>query len=264
MEDYREIIRENILNEAIFIRATFSGHQTGAPSRWQKIVIRPVELKNLRHLQFSYFDDKRDITKNYAGEEAIVTLDEALTLPFRNFNIQTTNGDVQIILSKKGKPQIYRSSTDEPRRIKTSHDREKSVMLSPDSATPYLQAVGIMTQDGKIRSDMQSKYRQINEFLRLVQEVGELDKLVNLNRTINVVDCGCGNAYLTFAAYYYLTHVLELPVEMAGIDVNRELLTRHFQKTKALGWEGVKFSGHTHWRICARSHPGYCLGPARL
>ncbi|GIK66625.1 MAG: methyltransferase [Chloroflexota bacterium] len=259
MEDYRDIIRENILNEAIFIRATFSGHQTGAASRWQKIVIRPVELKNLRHLQFSYFDDKRDITKNYAGEEAIVTLDEVLTLPFRNFTIQTTNGDVQINLSKKGKPKIYRSNADEPRRIKTSHDREKSVMLSPDSATPYLQAVGIMTQDGKIRSDMQSKYRQINEFLRLVQEVGELDKLINLDRPINVVDCGCGNAYLTFAAYYYLTHVLQLPVEMTGIDVNRELLTRHFQKTKALGWEGLSFRATRIGEFVPEANPDIVL-----
>lgn len=166
MEDYRAIIREYILDEAIFIRATFSGHQTGETAQWQKIVIRPVDLRNVRHLQFSYFDDKRDITKNFAGEEAIVTLDEALALPFRNFNIQTTNGDVQVNLSKKGKPKIYRSSVDEPRLIKTSHDREKALMLSPDSATPYLQAVGIMTQDGKVRSDMQSKYRQVNEFLR--------------------------------------------------------------------------------------------------
>ncbi|MBI5930020.1 MAG: SAM-dependent methyltransferase [Chloroflexi bacterium] len=241
MEDYRELIRANILNEAIFIRATFSGHQAGATSQWQKIVIRPVELKNIRHLQFSYFDDKRDITKNYAGEEAIISLEEALAVPFRNFNIQTTTGDVQVNLSKKGKPQIYRSNTDDERRIKTNHDREKSVILTPDSATPYLQAVGIMTQDGKIRSDMQSKFKQINEFLRLVQEVGELDKLNTLDRPIHVIDCGCGNAYLTFATYYYLTQVLELPVEMTGIDVNRDLLSRHTQKIRSLGWEGLSF-----------------------
>jgi len=36
---------------------------------------------------------------------------------------------------------------------------------------------------------------------------------------LRVVDLGCGNAYLTFAAHRYLTSVRGLPVHLTGVDV---------------------------------------------
>lgn len=240
MEDYRALIRQNVLNDDIFMRATFSGHQAGQPSQWQKIVIRPVQIRNGRYLQFSYFDDKRDITKNFMGEEAAIQLEEALRLPFRNFNLQTIDGDIQINLSKNGRPSIHHAKAEQPRKVETTHDREKLAILSPDAAAPYLQAIGIMTQDGKIRADMQSKYKQINEFLRLVQETGELEKFSPLQQ-LNVIDCGCGSAYLTFAIYHHLTHTLHLTVEMTGVDIKASLLAGHANKAEKLGWDGLCF-----------------------
>jgi Methyltransferase domain len=96
-----------------------------------------------------------------------------------------------------------------------------------------------MSEDGKIRADMQSKFRQINEFLKLVQQTGELEKFST--SPLHVVDCGCGNAYLTFAFFYYLDSVLHIPTHLTGIDVNGELLTRHAEKSLRLGWPHLTF-----------------------
>jgi SAM-dependent methyltransferase len=96
-----------------------------------------------------------------------------------------------------------------------------------------------MSADGKIKADMQSKFRQINEFLRLVQQTGELERFKN--SPVRVVDCGCGNAYLTFAFYYYLNHVLNISTQLTGIDVNEELLARHAEKSARLGWTDLNF-----------------------
>jgi SAM-dependent methyltransferase len=237
-EDYISLVKTHILDEAAFARATFSGTQRGQTMSWLKLVIRPVMLKNARHLQFSYFDAKKDVTKNYAGDEALDQLEQALDLPFANYTVQTTNGDVQVRITKKGKPFISQSKS-QSHEVELSHDREKAFVLPANAPDPYLRAVGIMTTDGKIKANMQSKFKQINEFLKLLTQTGELEKL--LDSPVRILDCGCGNAYLTFAAYHYLTHTLGLQVEMTGIDVNASLLASHMEKIASLGWTDLNF-----------------------
>src|ERR1051326_3280931 len=122
--DYKELIRERILASESLIRATFSGEQKGSSLPWVKVVIRPVELKGQVHLQFSYFDEKKDITKNYF-EEAEAKINELLVLPFRNIFIESNAGNVQVNISKKGKALVNESK---PSTGKTnlSHDRHKN------------------------------------------------------------------------------------------------------------------------------------------
>jgi SAM-dependent methyltransferase len=240
-KDYRELIETRVLDEEQFRRATFSGNLPGQIVPWIKVVIRPVLVKAKRALQFSYFDSRKDITKNYIGNEVNEKLRELLTLPFRNFHLETTTHVVQINLSKKGKPLIRETKVKEPDRkeVNLSHNREKDLILPANKPEPFLQAVGIMTQEGKIKSDMQSKFRQINEYLKLVEQTDVLHEF--RPNPVHVVDCGCGNAYLTFATYHYFTNVLGLDTKMVGIDVQDNLLQRHIANAQSLGWDNLRF-----------------------
>ena len=238
--DYKQLIRDRILVKDELIRATFSGEQKGSSLLWNKVVVRPVEIKGEIHLQFSYFDDKKDITKNYLLDEAASQVDELLALPFRNIFVESADGNVQVNISKKGKALV-----NEVKPSKTSaetnlaHDRQKNRLLSAENAEPFLKAVGIMTQDGKIKADMQRKFKQINEFLRLVDETDSFEALSG--QPIHVVDFGCGNAYLTFAIYYYLHDILKLDAHVTGIDLKADLIERHKEKVKSLGWSQLNF-----------------------
>jgi hypothetical protein len=209
------------------------------------VVIRPVLLKEKRFLQFSYFDDRKDITKNYSGEEAKEKLEELLALPFKNFHIDTATRVVQINLSKKGKPLIRETeiAVTDRKDVKLSHNREKDLILPANKPELFLQAVGIMTAEGKIKSDMQSKFRQINEYLRLVEQTGVLQEIGS--EPVHVVDFGCGNAYLTFATFHYLTNVLGHEGKMVGIDVQSNLLEKHRANAESLGWENLSFEAST-------------------
>ena len=62
-------------------------------------------------------------------------------------------------------------------------------------------------------------------------------------RPLHIVDCGCGNAYLSFAIYYYLNHMLHVPVQLVGIDVNRALIERRSKQVRnlGLGWRDLTF-----------------------
>lgn len=242
--EHHALLRANILDTQRFVRATFSGVQHGAELRWKKLAIRPVELKNGRHLQFSYFDAAQDITKNFAGMALEQALDEVLALPFRNIQVQMTDEDIVVQFSKKGKHLVSRKPTAEARAVNLAHDRDKPLPIPLDAATrPFLRAVGIVTAEGKIKADMHHKYQQINDFLRLVG-----DELVAVaaharaqGRPVLAVDFGCGNAHLTFALYYHLTQTLGAPASITGIDLKAHLIARHNTNAAALGWDRLTF-----------------------
>ena len=95
MEDYTQVVKAHILDEATFVRAVFGGRRRGQAVPWRRVIIRPVLIKDVRHLQFSYIDERQDITKNYAAE-AEERLDELLLVPFKSISIQTTGDTVQV------------------------------------------------------------------------------------------------------------------------------------------------------------------------
>jgi SAM-dependent methyltransferase len=118
------------------------------------------------------------------------------------------------------------------------HDRTKQRLLDP--ADPFWRAVGIADHEGRIKPSRQDKYRQVEEFIRALDAVlkgGDLPE----GRALRVVDLGCGNAYLTFAAYRYLTQVRGLEVEFTGVDTKRQARERNTDLARTLGWNGLHF-----------------------
>jgi hypothetical protein len=56
-----------------------------------------------------------------------------------------------------------------------------------------------------------------------------------VERPLQVVDLGCGNAYLTFAAHRFLTHVRGLPVHTTGVDVKAQSREHNSAVAASLG-----------------------------
>lgn len=235
---YQQTLKTHILDEATFVTAEFNGVQRGHTMRWQRLELRPLQLKNGRFIQFSYFDDKQHIAKNYAADELETALDEALALPFKNWNLTHTNGRLRVQITKKGKAIVHEDKAQQPIDLPVlAHDRPKQHILSEDEPVPFLQAVGIMTANGRVKANMRRKFRQINQFLMLIAETADFGSEASLN----VVDFGCGNAYLTLAAYHYFHNALSVPTQLTGIDIKEKLVRRHNQTAKELGWDGVRF-----------------------
>src|SRR5436190_23364412 len=100
-QEYQQLIAQTVLNESDFVRLTMKGIVRGPAAPWQKIMIRPIELRGRRQLQFSYFDAKHDISKNYYGPEARARLDEALAIPYSSIVRQTPGADIQMNLRQR-------------------------------------------------------------------------------------------------------------------------------------------------------------------
>ena len=115
---------------------------------------------------------------------------------------------------------VHRHAAATPRPAPTlSHDRAKTSILSPETSAYFLHALGMMTSDGRIKADYQRKFRQINQFLQLITATLDVRTLLETNNqytntpitsppSLHLIDFGCGNAYLTFAAYHYFNDVL--------------------------------------------------------
>ncbi len=216
------------------ISASFSEAKRG---NLKKVNIRPVKIKGKEALQFSYLDDRKDITKNFNFRVASRRLDEVLKMQFHRIGIQTSVENIQVKISDRGKMQITKTRVDK-RDASLSHDRVKSTILDPNERYDFLVELGVQSQDGKIIAEHKKKFTQINEFLKVIKETVEVNDLPS---PIVIYDFGCGNAYITFALHYYFQEMLKLTVETIGVDLQKDLMDRNNERVTHLGWNSLHF-----------------------
>jgi SAM-dependent methyltransferase len=233
-------LRPSLLDVGRLVRAIGSGRRRGESPRWRRVEVRPVDLASGPHLQLTTYDETQAFTRNVSpGSAAESAVAELLDEPFGNWHVETRDAVTQLRVTKKGQAQVHVSRRDDAPATPRTHDQPKQRLL--DGADPYLRAVGIADADGTIKPSRQAKYRQIDEFCRLL--AGPLDDAMDAGRLrrpsaadpLRVVDLGCGNAYLTFAAYRWLSAVRRLPVRMVGVDVKEQAWRRNTELAAELG-----------------------------
>jgi len=205
----------------------------------ERITLRPVEIKGARKVQVSVFDGRKTDVKNYSDDELASQVATLLGQPFRSLFVGTATDEAHIQVTKKGNPllSIKRRAAAVPPDL--SHDRTILRLLPEGEPNVFLQKIGMMTADGRIKADRRRKFQQINEFIRLVNETADLRKLAD--GPLLIVDFGCGNAYLTFALHHYLNAKLGVPCELIGVDRNPDSVARDQAKAAELGSESIRF-----------------------
>ncbi|MBB3042964.1 class I SAM-dependent methyltransferase [Nocardioides soli] len=221
-------LRALILDPDVLVKAVASGRQKGEQPAWRRAELRYVDLKAGRHLQVTTYDDTQAFTANHAvsGDAARDALDALLDEPFANWNVDTTTQSHQLRVTKKLEAVVHTTDRAEPVEAEREHDRDKQRLLPEDD--PVFVALGISDAQGRLKPSRQAKYRQVEEFLRLLDSsiTDALDKghlrRPTADEPLRIADLGCGNAYLTFAAERYLSGVRGLPVRLTGVDVKEQ------------------------------------------
>ena len=80
--------------------------------------------------------------------------------------------NIRVLVSKKGKISIKRKnrkSAAPPAEL--SHDRKKRYILEEGTFVPFLNDLGVMTEEGKIVRTKTDKFRQINRFLEFIEDI---------------------------------------------------------------------------------------------
>jgi hypothetical protein len=233
------------LNQSIaekkFIKLSFSKSiGTEAP---KNIYAKLIESKKGQLISFTLRYKNKDITQNIATG---LELDKQIELWIGNtFKIATlicAEEEIVLLFNNKNKAQLRTKQTALKPIGTNMHDKEKNYLIKEDTA--FLKLLSVSSKEGKVFSDQQDKYRQINKYCEIMLAQFEQHQLFqDTNKPIRIVDMGSGKGYLTFALCYLLKEKMQLNVEMLGIELREELCRFCNEQAVILGWSDyLKFS----------------------
>jgi SAM-dependent methyltransferase len=195
-----------------FVRAVLSGRRRNMQTEFERIDIKPVLIKEEIKWQIISSDGKKDITKNV---EIDFNFTHLFSSGFANLVVDTQTESYQVRISKKDEALVSVSKVNLSRDL--SHDRQKQRMLA--ESNQVFKALDMSDLLGRIKPSKMDKYKQVDEFLRLISQT--LDTQDLKQDEISVVDLGCGHAYLTFAVGEFLKNRYK-KVSILGVDERDE------------------------------------------
>ena len=195
-----------------FVRAVLSGRRRNMQTEYERIDIKPVLIKEELKWQIISSDGKKDITKNVEIDFNFIQL---FSSGYANLVVDTQTESYQVRISKKDEALVSVSKVNLSRDL--SHDRQKQRMLL--ESNQVFKALDMSDLLGRIKPSKMDKYKQVDEFLRLISQT--LDAELLKQDEISVVDLGCGHAYLTFAVGEFLKDKYK-KVSILGVDERDE------------------------------------------
>lgn len=221
------------LRDGSFVKLTLGAHRGGDRSLKQ-VLVRQTQLRQGPRLSFVWRHATRDVTKNFPVEEAIALLSDLVGREFRSAHLFTTRLTAQLEFNEGGTARLVKSKPVHSAAPSASHDQPRRRLVEPHS--PWLQALGLTTPDGKVAKGMEPKFRQINKFVEILKHLlaeafccrrdGEPDSQSasrDPKSQIELIDMGCGKGYLTFAACEWLQQA-GWNASIRGVEARAELV----------------------------------------
>ena len=203
-----------------------------------KIKVRPVMIRDSLYFQVSRYTDKEVFHENMTAEDALETLSGWILHDFRQAQIRMQDEMVTVLVSKKGKATVKSKKAACIETQNLEHNRKKQYIIEEGTAVPFMIDLGVMTESGKIIRTRYDKYRQINRFLEFIEDI--LPELPT-DRTVHIIDFGCGKSYLTFAMYYYLKVLKHYDIRITGLDLKQKVIEDCQALADRYGYDGLQF-----------------------
>lgn len=195
-------------------------------------------IRDSLYFQVSRYTDKQVFHENMTAEDALETLSGWILHDFRQAQIRMQNEMVTVLVSKKGKATVKSKKAACIETQNLEHNRKKQYIIEEGTAVPFMIDLGVMTESGKIIRTRYDKYRQINRFLEFIEDI--LPELPT-DRTVHIIDFGCGKSYLTFAMYYYLKVLKHYDIRITGLDLKQKVIEDCQALADRYGYDGLQF-----------------------
>jgi SAM-dependent methyltransferase len=235
MNEVEQLVEE-LVGSGELTGATLSNPRRSDPSGYARVTVRPVQVRGERRYQWTYHYATRSTNENLTPEETGRRLARLLGGEFRQGLLQGPSADHQVLAGGRT-AKLLRHPPTRP-VMGSEHDRRKRHLLPEGTPVPFLVELGVMTRDGKVVARRRDKFRQVNRFLELVEDV--LPSLP-AEGTLTVVDFGSGKSYLTFALHELLHGVHGRSVDLVGLDLEQDVVEHCAAIAERLGCEGLRF-----------------------
>ncbi len=241
MEELKRLL-ENILNESLEQIVLSDSRRKEVAV---KIKIRPVLVKGELLFQETLYRGTQVFHHNYNKEQIqnrifdLLVGEDAL---FGQAQFAALDRDASVLVSKKGKVTLKEKrravSCLKPDESKLDHNRARQYILKEGCPVDFLVGLGVQSPDGKVTKAKYDKFRQINRYLEFIEDV--LDELPD-ERTIRIIDFGCGKSYLTFAMYYYLHELKARDIRVTGLDLKEDVIDHCNRLAEECGYDNLHF-----------------------
>ena len=229
----------DVFADGQLVRMIFSNKRKKS-LEYNKVTIRPVKLSGQVMYQVEYTFEKKVTHENLDADGAYAKSMELVTNDFKQVNIFTSTEDIQILASKPTKPEKARITCKPATRgLPTlEHNKTKQYVIADGKPCDFLIRLGVMDESGKVIQRHYSKFRQINRYLEIVEDVFPY---LPKDKQLKIIDFGCGKAYLTFALYYYLRVMKDRDVKIIGLDLKKDVIAFCSKVAADLGYDGLEF-----------------------
>lgn len=209
-----------------------------------KIKIRPVMVKGRLLFQQTQYEGTKVFHENLDRDAAIRSIGDALERNFKQCEVSHQGCKAVVLVSKKGRMTVnkrimeVKEEAAAGRAIKLAHNRKKKYILEEGVPVPFLIDLGVQTEEGRVVRARYDKFKQINRFLEFIEDI--LPTLSEEN-TVHIIDFGCGKSYLTFAMYYYLHDLRGYDVEITGLDLKEDVISKCNALSRKYGYDKLHF-----------------------
>ena len=218
------------------IRMIFSSKRKKSVE-YNKVSIRPVEISGQVLFQAEYTFDKKVTHENLSCQAASALALQLIKEDFKQINAFTLAEDIQILASKPEKARITTKPATKG-MPSLEHNKTKNYIIADGVPCDFLIRLGVMEESGKVIQKHYSKFRQINRYLEIVEDVFPY---LPTGRVLKIIDFGCGKAYLTFALYYYLRIRKNRDVQIIGLDLKKDVIRFCRKIAEDLHYAGLEF-----------------------
>ncbi|HAE22448.1 MAG TPA: SAM-dependent methyltransferase [Spirochaetaceae bacterium] len=218
-----------------------------------KLRLKPVLIKGEKAYQIEEFRGPKAFQRNVDGDSLVQELASWLGQRFKRAEFKTAAGTMQILANRRGQLKLFSqaaatagaggSALTQP--VEFSHNRAKDYILKEGAPVPFLIDLGVMKADGSVIKAKYDKFKQINRFLEFIEDV--LPELAAAaaereDKTLELVDFGCGKSYLSFAVYHYLSTLKGLSLRVTGLDLKEDVIRSCQALAVRYGYKGLSFA----------------------
>ncbi len=209
-------------------------------STLKKVTLRPLVIKGKPHYQFALLRGRQEVHENLLREESFLRIMELWSEHFLEGYLFTQQADYHFRKSKQGNISMKKHAPTKAQQPETeAHNRPKQYLIPEGVPCSFLEAIGVMTHAGKVKSAQYRKFRQINRYMEFINDIVPS---LSGSGELNIVDFGCGKSYLTFATHYLFTEILKRRVNITGLDLKQSVVTHCQQIADDLKCDGLAFN----------------------
>lgn len=198
--------------------------------------LRSITVKGESLVQFTERKGAQSFHHNLSVSVGVETLEKLLHL-YKRLQIIFPHETMEWVANRRGE-WVLQGGEKKNKGLQLAHNRTKKHPLPEGEPVPFLIHLGVMKPDGKIVPAKYDKFRQINRFLELVDDV--IRKLPP-QKQMTIIDFGCGKAYLTFALYHWIHERCKRDVKILGLDLKEDVVQFCEFTARALKFNGLHF-----------------------